>query len=98
LNVVNLLLIVCVSVAAPSALLTKEQPTDDVDASRVQDLLGKTVYVEWPYLKEALVLGISDGECRTSQAQGTVKHSPVPTTTIDPLFSSPSSPPDPRGV
>lgn len=28
---------------------------DDVDASQVQDLLGKTIYVEWPYLKEALV-------------------------------------------
>jgi hypothetical protein len=41
--------------AAPSALLTKEHAVDDVDASQVQDLLGKTIYVEWPYLKEALV-------------------------------------------
>jgi hypothetical protein len=88
---VSLLLIVCCR-AAPSALLTKEQPTDDVDASRVHDLLGKTVYVEWPYLKEALVLGISDGECRTSQAQGTVRHSPVPTTAAAYLFSSGAPP------
>ena len=30
----------------------------------MQDLLGKTVYVEWPYLVEALVIAVSCGSIR----------------------------------
>lgn len=43
-------------ITAPSAILTKEGPSDDINTAKVaQDLLGKTIYVDWPYLKEAVV-------------------------------------------
>jgi len=42
--------------AAPTAVILKDQPTDQINAVQLQDLLGKTIYVNWPYLKEALVL------------------------------------------
>jgi len=39
-----------------------------------QEVLGKSVYVAWPYLREAVVLGVSDATCRVSQLQGIVNH------------------------
>jgi len=37
--------------------LTKEKPVSSITAAQLaQELLGKTVYVDWPYLKEALVM------------------------------------------
>eukprot|EP00005_Dracoamoeba_jomungandri_P010120 CAMPEP_0174266432 /NCGR_PEP_ID=MMETSP0439-20130205/30202_1 /TAXON_ID=0 /ORGANISM="Stereomyxa ramosa, Strain Chinc5" /LENGTH=1547 /DNA_ID=CAMNT_0015353391 /DNA_START=52 /DNA_END=4695 /DNA_ORIENTATION=- len=37
-------------------------------------LLGSVCFVNWPHLREAMVLGISDKKCRASQFQGIVVH------------------------
>lgn len=37
-------------------------------------MLTKHVYVSWPFLREAIVLGVSDSKCRVSQGQGRVEH------------------------
>ncbi|KAL6075040.1 exonuclease II Exo2 [Balamuthia mandrillaris] len=60
---------------------TEEQSTDKGDdmthdmEQLANELLGKVVYVQWPHLHEALVLGISDSKCRASKSHGCVFHS-----------------------
>lgn len=42
-------------------IISEEAPNATILAS---ELLGKSVYVDWPHLKEALVVGVADGEAK----------------------------------
>jgi hypothetical protein len=56
------------SASTPSTSATPVQPAE-FDAVRVaKELYGKSCYVNWPHLKEAVVLGVSDARCRVPLA------------------------------
>lgn len=44
-------------------IISEEAPDAATIAS---ELLGKTVYVDWPHLKEALVIGVADCDAKFS--------------------------------
>lgn len=61
------------SPAKPDEVVDEFEATAPSVAGKV---LSKSIYVFWPHLREALVLGVSDAKCRVSQVQGIVPHSP----------------------
>lgn len=42
-----------------------EKPVPNINAI-ASELLGKTIFVDYPYLKEALVVAVSDGDIKLS--------------------------------
>ncbi|KAA8915313.1 hypothetical protein TRICI_002542 [Trichomonascus ciferrii] len=56
---------------------------DDTASSIAEKLLDESVFVGWPYLREAKVVAISDELFRYEKSQGTITSNPHPQKTLD---------------
>jgi hypothetical protein len=50
--------------AAAEVAIVEEENTDPYGERYAKKVVGRSCYVDWPYLKECLVMSASDGEQR----------------------------------
>ena len=71
-----------------NTIISIEKEEEEIDVDVMRETVGSIVHVEWPYLVEALVTAITDGERRFTlkQAENVVEEDKMTKAKIDDAF------------